>query len=88
MMLASVGSELDGRAATPALIGEEGGRVEDVYVVVRPDYTEICIPDPEAVVSDGFEDHCWVAGLVATNKLASPRRRAILSLPVHTLDAS
>ena len=32
--MAAVGSELDGRAATPALIGEEDGRVEDVDVVV------------------------------------------------------
>ena len=87
MMLASVGSELDGRAATPALIGEEGGRVEDINVVVRPGYTEVCMPDLEPVVSDGFEDHLRVAALVATSKLASPRRRAILPLPVHTVDA-
>ena len=87
MILASVGSELDGRAATPALIGEEVGRVEDVDVVVRPRYTEVCMPDPEPMVSDGFEDHRRVAALVSTSKLASPCRRTILPLPVHTVDA-
>ena len=75
------------RTATPALFGEEGGRVEDVDVVVRLGYTEVCMPDPELMVSDSFEDHRRMAALIATSKLASPRRRAILPRPVHTIDA-
>ena len=45
------------------------------------------MPDPEVAVNDGFEDQRRVAALLATSKLASPRRQAILPLPVDTVDA-
>ena len=61
--------------------------LEDVDVVVRPSNTKVCMPDPEPMASDGFEDHRRVAALVSTGKLASSRRWAVLSLPVHTVDA-
>ena len=57
MMLASVCSELDGRAVAIALLGEEMRCVQDVDVVVRPGHTEVSMLGPELMVSDGFEDH-------------------------------
>ena len=83
-MLVTVGDETDGGTNAIALIVEQGRRLEDVEVVVRPGDSKISMPYPQPVVSYSFKDHRGMLGF----EYPLPGGGAVPPLPMHTIDAA
>ena len=63
VVLVAVGYETDGGTNVIALIVEQGRRLDDVDVVVRPGHSKISMPYPQPVVSYSFKDQRGMLGI-------------------------
>ena len=88
IVLVVVGDKTDGRTNVHALLIENGRRLEDVGVVVRPDYPKICMQNPQPVVSYDFEDHRGILVFEAGHVHLFPGDGAVLPFPMDTIYAT